>query len=468
MVVVSGVMIALAATGYGAAVEALGFVLLTVGVTFSGTELLKGIIGLAKFFTAVTDVETEEDLKRCGKLFGDSVAKIGVDGFFFVLSMFGLKKSSTQLTTKKIVDNGLNSKKWAGKKIKSRKLDIEKMTPEGILNEAGYKEKGIIKNTEYKKQIQQLQRVVSDEELINSLSKMKKKGIKNSLEHLTKINDILEKINIPYKGIAIENAEEIRSLKKYYTQQELVDILNQVKAEDFEPTVKKLTQIQKELLSKEISSSDTNKFAREFITELELNHGISEKRLNTLRNLDYNKMTAEDYQKLKPEIDAITNLTKSYDLNKVKPGRMRKYIPIEDVEKYLSAKYKGIGGFIARQDDVLQLKTYEDVFYTMRLDYEGNTFIYNKEIAYIDFKSSDYSKTYVPIAKKYGGVKEWSHPFEGLGITKAENGQIVREYTVQDSSYIDYFEAEMYKIDKKGKVELIAVYDNDIKSWVRK
>ena len=124
MASVAGVMIALAATGYGAAAEALGFVLLAVGAAFSGTQLLAGIIGLVKFLTTVDDANTEEDLKKCGKIFGEAIAKIGVDGLFFALSMFGLKKASVKFTTKTVVDNGLNSKKWSGKRIEEKELDV--------------------------------------------------------------------------------------------------------------------------------------------------------------------------------------------------------------------------------------------------------------------------------------------------------------------------------------------------------
>lgn len=125
MASVAGVMIALAATGYGAAAEALGFVLLAVGAAFSGTQLLAGIIGLVKFLTTVDDANTEEDLKKCGKIFGEAIAKIGVDGLFFALSMIGLKKASVKFTTKTVVDNGLNSKKWSGKRIEEKELDVE-------------------------------------------------------------------------------------------------------------------------------------------------------------------------------------------------------------------------------------------------------------------------------------------------------------------------------------------------------
>jgi len=95
-----------------------------VGAAFAGRDLLAGIIELIQFFTTVDDAKSEEDLKACGKLFGDAVAKIGVDGLFFVLSMFGLKKASARLTTRTVVNNGLNSRKWKGKIIKERRLKL--------------------------------------------------------------------------------------------------------------------------------------------------------------------------------------------------------------------------------------------------------------------------------------------------------------------------------------------------------
>lgn len=323
--------------------------------------------------------------------------------------------------------------------------------------------------------IKKLQLDLSDDELIKILSKMKKKGLEKSIEHVNNIIDVIDNIHVTKHSLVINNADEIYELKKYYTTQEITDILNNVSTENFETTINKMTNIQKELLSKNISSGETNKFARELVTELELKHGITEERLNVLRNLDYNKMTQSDYEKIKPEIDAIISLTKSYDLNKVKPGMMRKYIPVEDVEKYLSGKfgdrsYDGIRGFIARQDDVLQLKTFDDIFYTMRLDYEGNTFVYNREIAYIDFSATTYEDTFVPIGKLYGGTENWPSPFGGMGLLKTENEQIIREYISRgkDLKFSDMNEAIIYKIDKNGNTVKIAVYDNDIKSWIRK
>ena len=70
--------------------------------------------------------------------------------------------------------------------------------------------------------------------------------------------------------------------------------------------------------------------------------------------------------------------------------------------------------------------------------------------------------------KKHGGIKDWNQPIEGLGVTKAKNNQLVREYTLQDNSYLALEEAVMYKIDKNGKVQQLAIYDNDLKVWIRK
>ena len=414
----------------------------TVGDAFDVTAFIGAV---CIFDEQVKNAKNEEHLKLAGKTWEKVVETFGLVAVMTFMNILGnkMKKSDIEIEI----------------------ASFNKNSPEDILTAAGYKDKGIIGNNDYKKQIEELQLILSDEDLINSLSKMKKKGIKKSLEHITKINDIIEKLNIPYKGIAIENADNIYTLKEYYTQQELVDILNNVNSEEFESTVKKLLQIQKDLLTKNISSGNTNKFAKEFLTELKLKQGITEEKFKILKDLDYTKMTPDDYEKIKNEINVITNLTRSYDLNKVKPDMMRKYIPLDDIEKYIKGEYSGIGGFIARQEDVIHLKTFEDVFYTMRLDYQKNKFIFSREIAYIDFKSSSYSKTYVPIGTKYGGTKDLLQPFGGLGLLKSENGQIIREYTTYDNQYLDIVEAVMYKIDKNGKHIKIAEFNKILKQW---
>ena len=132
--------------------------------------------------------------------------------------------------------------------------DSAKMSPDEILRQAGYKSQNLIdKNAAA---IEKLQVNMPDDVLIENLSKMKKKGLAKSIEHITKINDVLENIHISNRGPVLKNAEQIRDLQKYYTVRELTDILNNVSPEKFESTVKRMTGIQKELLAKNISSGE--------------------------------------------------------------------------------------------------------------------------------------------------------------------------------------------------------------------
>ena len=71
MAAVSAVMIGLAATGYGAAAEALGFVLLAVGAAFAGRDLLAGIIELIQFLQRL--------MMQSRKKIGDSKRDFNLD-----------------------------------------------------------------------------------------------------------------------------------------------------------------------------------------------------------------------------------------------------------------------------------------------------------------------------------------------------------------------------------------------------
>ena len=160
---------------------------------------------------------------------------------------------------------------------------------------------------------------------------------------------------------------------------------------------------------------------------------------------------------------------KNVPIEEIKVYERLSQISQKKLKKYLSGKfgdslYDGIRGFIARQDDVLQLKTFEDVFYTMRLDYEGNTFVYNREIAYIDFSATSYEDTFVPIGKLYEGTETTPSPFGGMGLLKTENNQIVREYKTKGKGLV-IEEAIMYKIDKNGNTIKIAVFNG--KKWIK-
>ena len=443
MVITSLITVGLAiATGGASAIAELEVVLAASGLALTGVSVYGSIRGIMVANDMKKSATTMHEAKKAAKVMAENVAQLSLNVVDLIFTSKDLIKARVKNST--AVTDGI------------------KMSPEEILREAGYKRQSLMDKSI--PTIEKLQIEIPDDELIKILAKMKKKGLENSIDNVNKILDVIEKIDVPNRSLVINNAESIRELKKYYTTQEITDYLNKTNTENLKDTIKTLKQTQKKLLSKNISSGESNKFAREFLTELELKHGISKERLDVLRNLEYDKMTKDDYEKLKPEIDAIINLTKSYDLNKKKPGVMRKYISLEKMNEYLSngKQSKTIGGFIARQDDVLHLETFDDVFYTMRLDYEGNSFIFDKEIAYIDFIAEDYTNTYVPIGTTYGGSVDLSQPFGGLGLLKTENGQIIREYKTKGDG-LNILEAVMYKIDKNTKEPIkVGVFDGKI------
>jgi hypothetical protein len=96
MVVVTGVLIGLAATGYGAAAEAISAGLLIAGAAIGGYDVGGGIMSLIDFYqqTRCDTVQKSEDLDKAGKSFADAIAKMGVGGLTLALSFAGAEEVS--------------------------------------------------------------------------------------------------------------------------------------------------------------------------------------------------------------------------------------------------------------------------------------------------------------------------------------------------------------------------------------
>ena len=91
MVAVTGALIALAATGYGAIAEGITAVLLVGGAAIGGYDIGGGIMSLIDFYqqTQCDTAKTPEDLDKAGKSFADAVAKMGIGGLTLLLSFAG-------------------------------------------------------------------------------------------------------------------------------------------------------------------------------------------------------------------------------------------------------------------------------------------------------------------------------------------------------------------------------------------
>ena len=101
----------------------------------------------------------------------------------------------------------------------------------------------------------------------------------------------------------------------------------------------------------------------------------------------------------------------------------------------------------------------------MRLDYKGNLFPDTSQMAYIKFTSGETKKLDIPYNTRYGGTTDIRQPFSGTGFTKALNGQLIPEYTLERNPKLKYATAEIWVIDKDGKDFQIAEFNPKAKKF---
>ena len=106
---------------------------------------------------------------------------------------------------------------------------------------------------------------------------------------------------------------------------------------------------------------------------------------------------------------------------------MQKVVTKETMNRYLEGKYAGeVGGSVAIASDTKHLKTFEDYYYGLRLDYKlsnGKYEFYLEEgsCGVIRFKSTEIpDKIIIP---KGGTFDEWNYPFTSTGFTSGNNGR---------------------------------------------
>ena len=146
---------------------------------------------------------------------------------------------------------------------------------------------------------------------------------------------------------------------------------------------------------------------------------------------------------------------------------MQKVITVEDIEKYLNGTYTQVGGFVTRAIDVENLKTYDDLYKGLRLDYPESVFNPTEDdvMGMIRFTTEDFKKITIPYRTEMGGNASGETPFTGNGFTKATNGNIIPEF--QCSKYIDIKDgAQLIELRKDGTEKLRAIYDKDTKKFV--
>ena len=136
---------------------------------------------------------------------------------------------------------------------------------------------------------------------------------------------------------------------------------------------------------------------------------------------------------------------------------MQKIIPADDIEQYISGQYLGVQGSIAIASDAKHLKTFEDYYYGLRLDYKNTKFHISKNsCGVIRFKSSKTPQNIV--IPKGGTFDNWAYPFTSTGFTSGNNGRLgIPEWNLLQR--IDFEDgAELWEVFNDGRETLRAVY----------
>lgn len=158
------------------------------------------------------------------------------------------------------------------------------------------------------------------------------------------------------------------------------------------------------------------------------------------------KSAAEMTQVEKNTINAIRNSVPTPGATTI----MQKVVPKSDIGKYLDGTYRQVGGFISTANDTKHLTTFDDLFYGLRLDYDGTAFNLNDgSCGVIRYKTNNVNQIHVPRSTVNGGVDDGLMPYTGHGFTSGNNGRLgAPEWK---SSYLTPNEgAELWEIFSDG------------------
>ena len=230
-------------------------------------------------------------------------------------------------------------------------------------------------------------------------------------------------------------------------------------ADGIEIGAKTLSDAEVKKIGDALDETTKSSFANKNLGEVLKQQGLTLEEFNKLRLTDVSQLTNDEKALLKMIRESIP----MPDSNTL----MQKVIPASDVQKYLDGTYTQIGGFVTRAEDVTQLKTYDDIYNSLRLDYPDTAYdiVSDDTLAVIRYNTNETSKIQIPYSSEMGGVTTGADPFTGNGFTKATNGQIIPEYKMSDFARIEDG-AQLIEIGKDGKETLKAIYDVDFGRFV--
>ena len=173
-------------------------------------------------------------------------------------------------------------------------------------------------------------------------------------------------------------------------------------------------------------------------------YGVSWDEFNRLRNTRITEMSQYEY-------DMMIDIRKSIP-NPTEQTVLQKIIPVGDADNYFGAKGWGVGGFISKRGDVIDIKPIEDAVNGLRLDYKNSPFVETmidangKRVAVrdqngnlklktdafvrIEFRTHDTDYIDIPIGNR-DGTKLDADPASGNGFIKSDE-YLIPEYKIVD------------------------------------
>ena len=188
--------------------------------------------------------------------------------------------------------------------------------------------------------------------------------------------------------------------------------------------------------------SPSQSTTREIIDQKLKEYGVSWDEFNRLRNTRITEMSQYEY-------DMMIDIRKSIP-NPTEQTVLQKIIPVKDADNYFGSKGWGVGGFISKRGDVVDIKTIEDAVNGLRLDYENSPFVETmidangnrvavrdqngnlklKTDAFvrIEFRTHDTDYIDIPIGNR-DGTKLEADPASGNGFIKSDE-YLIPEYKI--------------------------------------
>lgn len=146
---------------------------------------------------------------------------------------------------------------------------------------------------------------------------------------------------------------------------------------------------------------------------------------------------------------------------------MQKIIPQSDMSKYISGEYTSCKGYVTTTQDAKHLKTTEDIYYGMRLNYEGTKFTpTDQSCGIIRFKANNASEAIVPKIPKNGGSITDGEPFTGHGFTAGNNGRLSVPEWKMDKWFDMQDGAELWQVTSDGTETLKAIFSKSQNKFI--